>query len=103
MRAQLIEQVRHCRHHCCGVYISAGEFGSVFKKSLGQRVALLREYDAGSWAERSLPGPPGKRIGRAAAGWTKARAGVPARALAHEQLATAIDVRADLPHWRRTI
>src|ERR1700730_16247995 len=103
MRAQLIEQVRHCRHHCGGVYISAGEFGSVFKKSLGQRVGLLRECHADSWAERCLLGPPGKRVGRAAAGWIKARGGVPALEFAHDQLAIAIDVGADLQHRRFTV
>ena len=57
MRTQLIEQVRHCRHHRGGVYISAGEFGSVFKKSLWQYVGLLRECDADSCAERCLLAP----------------------------------------------
>src|SRR5262249_15067037 len=96
MRAQLIKQVGHRRHHCGGVYISAGELGPVFKKSFGQCVGLLREEDAGSWAEGCLLGPPGKRVGRAAAGWIKARGGVPALEFAHDQLAVAIDVRADL-------
>src|SRR3977135_899975 len=99
MRTQLIEQVRHCRHHRGGVYISAGEFGSVFKKSLWQHVGLLREEDADSWAERCLLSRPGKRVGRATAGGIKARGGVPALEFAHDQLAIAIDVRADLQHW----
>src|SRR5580698_4728228 len=103
MRAQLIEQVRHCRNHRGGVYISAGEFGSVFKKSLWQHVGLLREEDADSWAERCLLGPPGKRVGRTAAGWIKARGGVPALEFAHDQLAIAIDVRANLQHRRFTV
>src|ERR1043165_3252653 len=61
MRAQLIEQVRYRRHHRGRVDISAGEFGSVFEESLGQRVASLREHEASGRAERRLLGPPGKR------------------------------------------
>src|SRR5262249_50577559 len=61
MRAQLIEQVRHCRHHRGGIDISAGEFGSVFEKSLGQRVGSLREQEARSPAERGLLSPPRQR------------------------------------------
>ena len=103
MRAQLIEQVRHCCHHRGGIDISAGEFGSVFEKSLGQRVGSVREQDAGSRAERGLLSPPGKRVGRATAGGIKARGGVPALEFAHDQLAIAIDVRADLQHRRFTV
>src|SRR5262245_66689748 len=73
MRAQLIEQVRYCCHHRGGIDISGGEFGSVFEKSLGQRVGSLREQDAGSRAERGLLSPPGKRVGHATAGGIKAR------------------------------
>ena len=43
MRAQLIKQVGHRRHHCDGIDISAGELGPVFEKPLRQRVGLLRE------------------------------------------------------------
>src|SRR5262249_30733360 len=82
---------------------SAGEFGSVFEKSLGQRVGSLREQDAGSRAERGLLSPPGKRVGRATAGGIKARGGVAALEFAHDQLAIAIDVRADLQHRRSTV
>ena len=71
MRAQLIEQVRYSRLHRGRIDISAGEFGPVFEKSLGQRVGSLREEDANSRAERCLLGPPGKRIGRAVAGGIK--------------------------------
>src|SRR6516225_9000043 len=92
MRAQLIEQVRQCRHHSGGVYISAGEFGSVFKKSLGQRVGLLRECDAASCAERCLLSAPGKRVSHAAAGWITAGGRVPTLEFAHDLLAIAIDV-----------
>src|SRR5256885_6933844 len=96
MRSQLIEQVRHRCHHCGRIDISAGEFGSVFEESLGQRVASLREHDASRRAERCLLGPPGKRIGRAVAGGIEARDGMPALEFAHDQLAVAIDVCADL-------
>src|SRR5262249_41938854 len=87
MRAQLIEQVRYCRQHRGRIDISAGEFGPVFEKSLGQRVGSLRERDANSRAERCLLGPPGKRIRRAVAGGIKARGGMPALEFAHDQLA----------------
>src|SRR5215472_17636116 len=103
MRAQLIEQVRYCRLHRGGIDISAGEFGPVFEKSLGQRVGSLRERDAHSRAERCLLGPPSKRIGRAVAGGIKTRGGMPALEFAHDQLAIAIDVCADLQHWRFTV
>ena len=103
MRAQLIERVRYCRLHRGGIDISAGEFGPVFEKSFGQRVGSLRERDARSRAERCLLGPPGKRIGRAVAGGIKARGRMPALEFAHNQLAIAIDVRADLQHGRLAV
>src|SRR5215471_12692827 len=68
------------------------------RKPLRQRVASFREEDAGSRAEGCLLSPPGKRVGRATAGGIKARGGVPALEFAHDQLAIAIDVRADLQH-----
>src|SRR5258707_10569675 len=37
MRAQLIKQVGHRRHHCDGIDISTGEIGPVFEKTLRQR------------------------------------------------------------------
>src|SRR5262245_54696152 len=103
MRAQLIKQVRHRRHHCDGIDISTGELGSVFEKPLRQRVGSLRERDADSRAEGCLLGPPGKRVGRAAAGGIKARSWVPALEFAHDQLAVAIDVRANLQNRRLAI
>src|SRR3974390_313849 len=103
MRAQLIERVRYFRLHRGGIDISAGEFGPVFEKSLGQRVGSLRERDARSRAERSLLGPPGKRVGRAVADRIKARAGVQAFEFAHDQLTVAINVCSDLQHWRFTV
>src|SRR3981189_209692 len=78
MRAQLIKQVRHRRHHCDGIDISTGELGPVFEKPLRQRVASLREQDAGSRAEGCLLGPPSKRVDCAVAGGIKSRGGVPA-------------------------
>src|SRR4051794_32782739 len=68
MRAQLIKQVRHRRQHCDGIDISTGELGPVFEKPLRQRVGSLRERDADRRAEGCLLGPPGKRVGCAAAG-----------------------------------
>src|SRR5215831_16288513 len=103
MRAQLIKQVRHRRHHCDGIDISTGELGPVFEKPLRQRVGSLRERDADSRAEGCLLGPPGKRVGCAAAGGIKARSGVPALEFAHDQLAVAIDVRANLQNRRLAI
>src|SRR5262252_2910008 len=100
MRAQLIEQVRYCRLHRGEIDISTREFGPVFEKSLRQRVGSLRERDAHSRAERGLLGPPGKRVRRAVAGRIKARAGVQALEFAHDQLAIAINICADLQHWR---
>src|SRR5690348_17587919 len=56
-----------------------------------------------SWAERCLLSPQGKRVGRTAAGWIKARDGVPALKFAHDQLGIAIDVRADLQDRRFSV
>src|SRR5262249_30955100 len=103
MRAQLLKQVRHRRNHCDGIDISTGELGPVFEKPLRQRVGALRERDADSRAEGCLLGPPGKRVGCAAAGGIKARGGVPALEFAHDQLAVAIDVRANLQNRRLAI
>jgi hypothetical protein len=75
----------------------------VFEKSLGQHFGLLREQDARGRAERGLLGPPGQRVGRAAAGRVEAWDGMPALELAHDQLAVAIDVRADLQNRRLAI
>jgi hypothetical protein len=82
MRAKLVEQVRHCRSHCDGIDIPAGELGPVFEKPLGQCVGPLGEDNAYGRAERRLLRPPGERIGHAAAGWIQARAGVPTLELA---------------------
>src|SRR5207248_5551227 len=103
MRAQLIKQVGHRRHHCDGIDISTGELGPVFEKPLRQRVGSLRERDADSRAEGCLLGPPGKRVGCAVAGGIKARSGVAALEFAHDQLAVAIDVRANLQNRRLAI
>ena len=64
MRAQLIERVRYCRLHRGGIEISAGEFGPVFEKSLGQGVGSLRERDARAGmgdARRGKPMPDAHR------------------------------------------
>src|SRR5262249_19124802 len=71
MRAQLIKQVRHRRHHCDRIDISTGELGPVFEKPLRQRVGSLRERDADSRAEGCLLGPPGERVGCAAVGYRR--------------------------------
>src|SRR5215831_10193676 len=71
-------------------------------------------HKAGAWkmhanladltrAEGCLLGPPGKRVGCAVAGGIKARSGVPALEFAHDQLAVAIDVRANLQNRRLAI
>src|SRR6201988_4217928 len=78
MRAQLIKQVGHRRHHCDRIDISARELGPVLEKPLRQRVGSLRERDADSRAEGCLLGSPGKRVGGAVAGGIKARSGVSA-------------------------
>src|SRR6516164_10099978 len=83
--------------------ISTGELGPVFEKPLRQRVGSLRERDADSREEGCLLGPPGKRVGCAVAGGIKARSGVPALEFAHDQLAVAIDVRANLQNRRLAI
>src|SRR5215471_14234262 len=103
MPAQLIEQVGHRRQHCYGIDISAGELGTVFEKPLRQGVRPLGEGDADGGEEHGLLRPPGKRVGRTATGRIKARAGMSALEFAHDQLAVAIDVRANLQNRRLAI
>ena len=40
MRAQLIEQIRHGRHHCGRIDVAAGEPGAILEEPLGQRVTV---------------------------------------------------------------
>jgi hypothetical protein len=103
MRTQLVELVGHRRRHHGGIDIPAGELGPVFEKPLGQCIAPLGESDADGGEEHGLLRPPGKRVGCAVAGGIKARSGVAALELAHDQLAIAINVRADLHHRRLAI
>src|SRR3954452_9667987 len=103
MRAQLIKMVGHRRHHYDGIDISAGELDPVLEKPLRQHLGPLGEDDADGGEEHGLLRPPGKRVGRAATGRIKARSGVPAFEFAHDQLAVAIDVRANLQNRRLAI
>src|SRR5258707_4292762 len=103
MRAQLIKVIGHRRQHYDGIDISTGELDPVFEKPLRQHFGSLRECDADSREEGCLLGPPGKRVGCAVAGGIKARSGVPALEFAHDQLAVAIDVRANLQNRRLAI
>ena len=73
MCAQLIKAVGHRRQHHSGIDISTGELDPVFEKPLRQHFRSLRERDADSREEGCLLGPPGKRVGCAAAGGVKGR------------------------------
>ena len=81
-----------------GVDIAAGKLGAVFEEAVRQDLGGVGEDEPHRRAEHRLLRPPLQRVGRPTAGGIEAGAGMPALQLAHDALAVAVDVGADLQH-----